>query len=487
MVMQPEKKEFRVLVIEDNAGDFTLVEDFLREQIQDPCIVQAKTFKEASSILSAGTTFDVILLDLTLPDKNGNELIGGILQLSAECPVIILTGFSDMQFSIQSISLGVADYLLKADLNGWLLYKSIIFCIEEKKRLQQIKESEKRYSDLFRLNPQPIWIIDVDTFRFMQVNNAAIQHYGYTADEFLSMTLLDILYKEDVHESLEVLDAYAGKDEVIRWKFRHQKKTGELIDVEACSSFIMMDGKKYRMAIISDVTEKIRVEHQITQAIIKTQEDERNEIGAELHDNVCQILATSHLSLGRLKESLKPSALPLFDLCCEHIDLATREIRQLSHRLAPAFFNDSTLEEAFEMLLHTFNLEDQFKITLYFDKAIEKANIDRYLQLNLFRILQEQLRNILNYSGGTSIEVDVVINKNRLKMRIGDNGVGFDIKSIKGGIGLANMKRRVELFGGRLEVHSSPGNGCEVVIDVPLPIADTPSIKEPLFFNSEDH
>ena len=55
-------------------------------------------------------------------------------------------------------------------------------------------------------------------------------------------------------------------------------------------------------------------------------------------------------------------------------------------------------------------------------------------------------------------------------MRIADDGVGFDINAVKGGIGLSNMKRRVELFDGRFDVYSSPGNGCELVIDIPLKV-----------------
>ena len=373
--MFQDKNEFRILVIEDNEGDFTLVDDFLREQIKEPHIVHAVTFKQAFSILSADTAFDVILLDLTLPDKRGHSLITGVLEISSQCPVIILTGFTDMEFSIQSISLGVSDYLLKADLNAWSLYKSIIYCIERKKGLQQIKESEKRYSDLFRLNPQPIWIVELDTFKFVQVNNAAIQQYGYSEEEFLNMTILDIRPEEDANHLIEILNAQGQKDKILTGRFRHRKKSGELINVEVYSSLMMMDGKNYRLVIISDVTEKTLVEHQITKAIIKTQEDERYEIGSELHDNVCQILATSYLSLGRLKESLKPSALPLFDDCREYIDLATQEIRNLSHRLAPAFFNNSTLEEAFEMLLNTFKTEDQYKTSLYFDKEIGRAHV----------------------------------------------------------------------------------------------------------------
>ena len=476
-----DKNSFNILVIEDNAGDFTLINDYLEEQMSIPKITRVINFKEAKSILTKQeTNYDVILLDLSLPDKNGETLIEEIILLSRGCPVIVLTGYADIEFSIKSLSLGVADYLLKDDINATSLYKSIIYCIERKKRILQLKESEKRYSDLFRLNPQPMWVYDPETLKFVQVNKAAIDHYGYSEEEFLSMTIMEISPEEDINKLKKIL-SQQGADNKINYqgKFRHYKKSKELIEVDIYSNFVMLNNKQKNLVIAIDVTEKNLVEHQITRAIIKTQEDERYEIGAELHDNVCQILATSHISLGMLKESLNPSAVKLFNQCREYIDLATEEIRNLSHRLAPAFFNDSTLEEAFEILLSTFNIEDKYKITLYFDEAIEKSKIDRELQLNLYRILQEQLRNILKYAKGTEVEVDVVINMDKLKMRISDNGVGFDIHTAKCGIGLANMKRRVELFSGKFEINASPLNGCEIVIEIPLQIEN--ELSKPIY------
>ena len=143
-------------------------------------------------------------------------------------------------------------------------------------------------------------------------------------------------------------------------------------------------------------------------------------------------------------------------------------MRNFSHRLAPAFFDNTTLEETFDSLLKTFNLEQKYDISLYFDKTLNFLNISREMQLNLYRILQEQLRNTMKYAKGTTIEVDVLVHKNFLKMRIADNGVGFDVKEVKSGIGLANMKRRTELFGGNILINSTPGNGCELIVTLPL-------------------
>ncbi|MEO7835386.1 MAG: response regulator, partial [Ginsengibacter sp.] len=157
------QNDLKILIVEDNPGDFVIIENYLTEKIVTPQIKHVQNFAETATLLTFNKDFDIILLDLTLPDKFGHDLITEILKITDDIPVIALSGFTDMEFSIQSISLGVSDYLFKNDLTAASLHKSIIYCLERKKRIHQVKESEKRYSELFRLNPQPIWIYDLET------------------------------------------------------------------------------------------------------------------------------------------------------------------------------------------------------------------------------------------------------------------------------------------------------------------------------------
>lgn len=468
--MKKDSKSYQVLVIEDNPGDFVIVEEFLTEQILLPVIINAFSFKEAAAVLSSGKyQFDVILLDLTLPDKYGQDLITEMLEIAGRCPIIILTGYANIDFSINSISQGVLDYLLKDDLNPTTLYKSILYSIERKKIFSEIKESEKHYSDLFRLSPQPMYVYDLETLQFVQVNQAAIDHYGYSEAEFLNMTICSIRPDDELLKAGGLIASNnQHSNETVKGKVTHLKKSGEAMEVEVFSSPIMIDQKRFTSVIAIDVTEKNLYEHRITKAIIQTQEDERYDIGAELHDNVCQILATSQITLGMIRESLTPEGVPWFDKCQEYIRLASDEIRNLSHRLAPAFFDDTTLDEAFGRLFNNFNVANKFAIWMNFDKTVKLYPIKRELQLNLYRILQEQLRNILKYAKAKRIEVEVFIYNDKLNMSITDDGIGFDVKAVKGGIGIANMKRRAELFSGKLDIISSPGNGCKILIEIPL-------------------
>jgi FixJ family two-component response regulator len=138
--MTKDRKQYRILVIEDNPGDFVIIEDYLTDQIIKPVLTQAVSYAEAVNILTADEAFDIILLDLSLPDKSGQQLVTGMLQLNLRCPIIILTGYADIDFSIKSVAQGISDYLLKDDLTGAMLYKSIIYAIERKKSISSCKD-----------------------------------------------------------------------------------------------------------------------------------------------------------------------------------------------------------------------------------------------------------------------------------------------------------------------------------------------------------
>ena len=347
--------------------------------------------------------------------------------------------------------------------------------VTEKKELEEsLVASELKFRNFFNLAPIPMWVIDPATNKFISVNKSAVEHYGYSEDEFFNMTIFDIRKGESILKESE--DVERVKEETLRltcdktakFNFYHLKKDGEKIEVEIYTSPILINDRQCILSISIDVTERNHFENKITKAIIKTQEDERYEIGTELHDNVCQILAAAKMSLGMIGPSLDSSVIQSYNQSCDAILLATKEIRNLSHRLAPAFFDNTKLEEAFQSLLKTFNVEENYNILMYFDKQAKNILIAQEIQLSLYRILQEQLRNIINHSNCTDIEVSVFVYHNLLHMRIADNGVGFEMADVKKGIGLANMKRRAELFSGKLYINTSLGQGCEVMVIIPI-------------------
>jgi PAS domain S-box-containing protein len=435
-----------------------------------PEMVQAGSFKEAVRLLSDPSSFfDIILLDLSLPDKDGHQLVNDMLSLVPDFPIIILTGYSDMKFAAQAISQGIEDYLLKDDLTPMLLFKSITYSIERKKSNAALKESERQYSNLFHLSPQPMWVYDTDTFRFVEVNKAAVSKYGFSEEEFLQMTIFDIRPAEDVQKVRDTVgEIRRANPDVFTGRFRHLNKEGQIFEVEVYSTAINTDSRSLRSVIAYDITEKMLYEQLITQAIIKTQEEERYEIGSELHDNICQILAMTQMNLDKLRDNLSAEKITWYENAKNTLITALEEIRNLSHQLAPAFYNELTLEESFRKLIKSFNAAQKYKIIFSFEDELNDKSRYQEMQLNLYRILQEQLRNIEKYAYATEIRIFLFIKKDNLYMTTIDNGVGFVMDPEKHGIGFANMQRRVELYKGDIEINTAPGKGCKIAIAIPF-------------------
>src|SRR5688572_6050916 len=119
--------EIKILVVEDNPGDFVLIEDYLKEKNPLVIIEHSKTFEDAQQAIQTNPSFAAILLDLSLPDASGEKLVKDVVALGGSTPVIVLTGFSDKEFGIKSLSWGVSDYLLKDELEPSLLSRSISY------------------------------------------------------------------------------------------------------------------------------------------------------------------------------------------------------------------------------------------------------------------------------------------------------------------------------------------------------------------------
>jgi len=255
----PNKGDHNILVIEDNPGDFALIEEFLFEQIEAPSISHAWNYREAIDILSGRQApYEIILLDLSLPDKTGMPLIQDIVELSQNAPVIVLTGYADFAFGVQSLSIGVSDYLLKDELTSTTLYRSIVYNLERKRIMSELAESEKRYSELFHLSPLPMYVFALDTLEFLDINDAFIKYYGYTREEIFNMNLRQIRPDEEIPAFEEALLS-DSKDKKNRnlGIHTHLKKNGEVIQVDIQSNFIHYKGKEAKITVASDVTERL--------------------------------------------------------------------------------------------------------------------------------------------------------------------------------------------------------------------------------------
>lgn len=127
---------------------------------------------------------------------------------------------------------------------------------------EELRRCEQAHRLLFENHPQPLWIYDIETLAFLEVNNAAISKYGYSRDEFLAMTIADIRPEEDVPALIKMISQVTeGIDEAGIW--RHQTKSGAILDVEIISHVLIFQGRRAELVLANDITARRQAEVQL--------------------------------------------------------------------------------------------------------------------------------------------------------------------------------------------------------------------------------
>lgn len=466
-------KSFRLLVVEDNPGDFFLLQQYLKNSgLLVEKIVHAENML-AVHTLENKDDFDIAILDLTLPDSTGTDSVIILNRLLPNTPIIVLSGLPTIEIAVESIGLGAQDYLVKGEFEGRLLAKSVQYSIERKRAIEKLRDSNELYKFVHKATHDTIW-------EWSYLKNEGrwgegiIETFGYPKGQlkYNEHWLNEFVHPEDkdrVQKNIEMHINSGSKNWQDEFRFRcadgsykHVKDRG----------FILYngDGKPYRMiGAMSDISQQVQEEIRINKAIIDAQEQERYFIGGELHDNINQILVGTLLILDRAKSS-QPDTSPengYIDTALGYIKDALCETRKLSHQLAPTAFGEIALRDIIENLLMIMNLDNRFTI----DFTYEETNHTMFaneIQLNLYRILQEQIKNIVKYSEAAKIEIAIQVLEDVVKMRIFDNGKGFNTGTAKKGIGLGNIKKRAQLLSGKFILNSAPGKGCEIIVEIPL-------------------
>lgn len=242
-----DEKKYNIIVIEDNLGDFFLLEEYLSEKIKLPTIKHFERFSEFKQTNESLDNCDIIFLDLSLPDKSGTELVEEVLKISNKIPVVVLTGYSDFSFALKAIALGASDYLLKDEINSAILYKSLVYNIERFKNIIKIKESEQLYNDLFQLSPQPIFVIDSDTNFIIDINKACEELYGFKKEELINEPIRTIFNENAID--------FNNHETIITQK--HFKKNRDSIITEVKYNKIVHNGKEAIIIVSNDITKNI--------------------------------------------------------------------------------------------------------------------------------------------------------------------------------------------------------------------------------------
>jgi len=319
-------------------------------------------------------------------------------------------------------------------------------------------------------------MFDAQTLQIREVNRAALDLYGYSEEEFLQLTIMDLKPKEDriIIEKTKRLGLNNYHNEV-----RHVKKSGEEFSIEVSTHAIQLPSGEHYIVSGHDLTEKhqlqqkiveekLAAEKEVAKAIISTQENERSVIGKELHDNVCQLLTTAKLYIENIKHFPELSD-EFADKGIELLLKSIQETRCLSKQLVPPVMGDLGFEASIIELIHHYEVLSLFNVQLEFD--VSQDSLEKDLKLNIYRILQELLNNIVKYARPSEVKVSIRETRQMIKVVVEDDGVGFDMTKVSTGLGLSNIQNRADVFQGTVHIDTAVGEGCKTVITFPIKAA----------------
>jgi signal transduction histidine kinase len=203
-------------------------------------------------------------------------------------------------------------------------------------------------------------------------------------------------------------------------------------------------------------------EKQVVKALLDGEEKERRRIAQELHDGINGNLAALKLNL---KPDEKHQTIVL-------LDQTMNEVRMISHNLMPDAVKKFGLKEALENYISGMN--DTDTISIHFQHLGNENNLDDELSVNIYRIVQELVKNSLKHAGASEILVQITSGLDNMQITVEDDGKGFDAGALKStpskkaGIGLANIENRVSYHQGSFDIRSSTHEGTSINIEIPL-------------------
>lgn len=249
----------RLLVVDDDEDDYLITRELLAEADGIAADIEWAPGYDEGLRRIIETRHDVYLVDYRLGSRNGLDWLSDAIAAGVRQPIILLTGRGNPDVDHAAMEAGAADYLVKEALDGERLGRSIRYALDRAADALELERSRRQYEGLFLQMPMPMLVYQRDSFRVLAVNDAAIEHYGYSRDEFLGMTTLDLRPEEDREAYLRAVATYPrGLVRAGRW--RHRKKDGSEIDVEVISHEVDFNGLSARLVAINDVTGQLQAE-----------------------------------------------------------------------------------------------------------------------------------------------------------------------------------------------------------------------------------
>ncbi len=368
----------------------------------------------------------------------------------------------------------------------------VIYFADDSRRKQiedRLRDSEQRFRNLINNLNTGVVLQDAEA-RVVLCNRAAYELLGLTESQLLGRTSFDPSWNA-IRENGE---SFAPGEMPVPWVISSREPVRDvvmgvyrpptndrvwlLVNAEPvfdkdgaiqhviCSFTDITEQKKLSQAL---VVHEVQKQKQVLQATIDAQEQERKEIGKELHDNINQHLTTTRLYLEvALEKTAQGESREMMVHAHRELTEIIRELRTISQTLVPPTLGDIGLVESVEDVCDS--LRRTLRCQLEFNhRSFDEDHIEDNLKLMLFRIIQEQLNNIAKHAAASSIIIRLESDAELIELEIRDDGKGFDPAALpKKGLGFTNIANRAGLFNGNVNIEAAPGQGCRLLVSIPL-------------------
>jgi len=356
--------------------------------------------------------------------------------------------------------------------NAWL-YKKV------SQSAQRCLISESNYRRLFENAMDAIWVHDLEG-NITSVNQATAQLMGFTIEELREMKVQNNRSAESLVLASQIRRKLFQNEPVEQpYEQRLIKKDGTEAILMLTTTLVTLNGKTTGFHNTArDVTKEKWMQENLrhyVQQITTAQEEERKRISRDLHDVIAQslyALTRQTDNFVRSNKDLPPDIIMFFTDFDSQLKRILQDVRGFSQDLRPSILDDLGLAATIRWLVN--RMEDKSGIMAGLKITGEERRLAPHIELMLFRIAQESLRNVDKHAEASKVDVDLEFGQKNIRLSVVDDGKGFNPPEIIGGLakygklGLEGMRERAQLVGGNLKIESEPGKGTRVTIDLGL-------------------
>jgi PAS domain S-box-containing protein len=351
---------------------------------------------------------------------------------------------------------------------------------------QLILESEEKFSKAFRSSPNGIAITELETGRYIEVNDSFSQIYGYAKAEMLGRTSLELGVFQSVADRERFLELLRPTGHIKDYELRMSTRTREPRTLLASAERIVLGGKQCMVVVLFDITSRLQTEERLektsrqlralTSRLRSLQEEERTHLAREIHDHLGQLLTALSLDLRLIERKLAGVADPDLRTALTGKISSARiladetiiSVQKIASELRPAILDRLGLEAAIESEAQAF--QSRTGIDCQWTLPTNPVSLGADQATGVFRIFQEILTNVARHSQASRLAVRLASEDHELLLEVEDDGIGIQPADITKptSLGLLGMRERVVILGGQITFIRNSPRGTKVLVQIPL-------------------